>query len=79
VARAAVEAEEAGYATELAAATVELARRIAQQTQAEISRLQTGADNAVRHYQELSRQRGEELTSRVVRRVLAEWSPGASP
>lgn len=78
-ARAAIEAEESGYAAELAAATVELAARNAEQTQAEIARLGAAADIAVHRYQELSRQRGEELAAQVVRRVLAEWSPGASP
>ncbi|MFI5209494.1 MAG: hypothetical protein ACHQ2E_03525 [Gemmatimonadales bacterium] len=78
-ARVAIEAEESGYAVELAAATVELAARSAEQCRTEIARLEAAAEVAVRRYQELSRQRGEELAARVVRRVLAEWSPGASP
>jgi hypothetical protein len=78
-ARAAVDAEEAGYAEELAAAAAELGIRSAEKCQAEIARIKAAAEIAVRRYQDLSRERGEELAARVVRRVLAEWSPGASP
>ncbi len=78
-ARAAIEAEESGYAAELAAATVALEARSAEQCQAEIARLKSVADVTVGRYLDLSRQRGEELAFRVVHRVLAEWSPEASP
>jgi hypothetical protein len=76
-ARQAVEAEESGYAAELVAATEALAARNAEQCQAEIGRFQVAADLAVRRYEELWRQRGEEFASLVVRRVLAAWSPEA--
>jgi hypothetical protein len=76
-ARMAVEAEESGYTAELVAATEALAASNAAQCQAEIGRFQAAADLAVRRYQELWRQRGEELAALVVRRVLAAWSPEA--
>jgi hypothetical protein len=76
-ARKAVEAEESGYAAELAAATEALAARNAEQCQDEIGKFQAAADLAVHRYEELWRQRGEELAALAVRRVLAAWSPEA--
>lgn len=76
-AQRAVQTEEAGYAAELAAGLAELEARSAEQREAERARLVGAADVAVRRYQEVSRDRGEELASLVVQRVLAAWKPEA--
>lgn len=76
-ARLAVEAEESGYAAELAAATAALEARSADQCQAEIARLKAAADIAVRRYEGLLRERGDGLAALVVQRVLAAWNAEA--
>ena len=76
-ARLAVEAEQSGYAAELAAATAALEARSAEQCQAEIRRLQAAADIAVHRYQGLWRERGEALAALMVQHVLAAWNAEA--
>ena len=77
-ARLAVQAEESGYAAELATATATLAARSREQSQEEIARIKAAADSAVRRFEGLSGERGEALALLVVNRLLATWS-GEAP